>query len=319
MKEKIERLSKGIFEYEMPELLVSESELNIVVEAGIKRDGSITIRNSAGQRMKGVLYVTGKILVLSRMDFIGTECEVEYEVDASILQAGEEHIGTINIVSDCGECQIPFRIQVAEPSFHSSLGTIRDLFQFTSLAHLNWKEALELFGSEDFSKVVLQKEPKYRLAYEQLRQSTDLSQAMEEFLVLVHKKKPCEFKVTSLQLEYEAASQNFMETVAIKKEQWGYLNISVTTKAPYLSIVKDNITMEDFSNGQTEVSFVVEAEKLKRGIYYTELVFSGGRTTVRVPVVIHGNYFKKACTVWNAGCWNYICVLEIMQYPVLPI
>ena len=286
MKEKIERLSKGIFEYEMPELLVSESELNIVVEAGIKRDGSITIRNSAGQRMKGVLYVTGKILVLSRMDFIGTECEVEYEVDASILQAGEEHIGTINIVSDCGECQIPFRIQVAEPSFHSSLGTIRDLFQFTSLAHLNWKEALELFGSEDFSKVVLQKEPKYRLAYEQLRQSTDLSQAMEEFLFLVHKKKPCEFKVTSLQLEYEAASQNFMETVAIKKEQWGYLNISVTTKAPYLSIVKDNITMEDFSNGQTEVSFVVEAEKLKRGIYYTELVFSGGRTTVRVPVVI---------------------------------
>ena len=121
MKEKIERLSKGIFEYEMPDLLVSEEELDIVVEAGIRTEGSIRIANSAGQRMKGVLYVTGKILSLSRTDFIGADCAVEYDVDASTLQAGEEHIGTINIVSDCGECQIPFTIRVTEPSFASSI------------------------------------------------------------------------------------------------------------------------------------------------------------------------------------------------------
>ena len=142
MKEKIERLSKGIFEYEMPELQVSETKLDIVVEAGIRKEGSIRITNSAGQRMKGVLYVTGKILCLSRNDFIGAECEVEYDVDASTLQAGEEHIGTINIVSDCGECQIPFNVRVTEPSFASSIGNIRDLFKFANLARLNVKEAL---------------------------------------------------------------------------------------------------------------------------------------------------------------------------------
>ena len=90
MKEKIERLSKGIFEYEMPKLLVSEEEIDIIVEKGIQREGSIRISNSAGQRMKGVLYVTGKILNLNRTDFIDTECEVEYQVNTSVLQTGEE-------------------------------------------------------------------------------------------------------------------------------------------------------------------------------------------------------------------------------------
>lgn len=296
MKEKIERLSKGIFEYEMPELMVSESELDIVVEAGIRKEGSIRIANEAGQRMKGVLYVTGKILELSRTDFIGVECEVEYEVDASTLQAGEEHIGTISIVSDCGECQIPFRIRVTEPSFQTSIGAVRDLFQFANLARSNWKEALELFASKDFSKVVLQKEPKYRLAYEQLAESTDMSQAMEEFLVLVHKKKSCEFRVASQTLEYEAGTQNFMESLVIKKEQWGYLDIRISTDVSYLSLTKEEVTMEDFTNGQAEVGFVIEADKMKRGIYFTELVLSGGRKTVHVPVIIrnHGGEGEPA-------------------------
>jgi len=286
VKEKIERLSKGIFEYEMPELIVSEAELDIVVEAGRRKEGSITIVNNAGKRMKGVLYVTGKILVLGRNDFIGSECEVDYDVDASTLQAGEEHIGTISIVSDCGECQIPFRIHVTEPSFQSSIGNVRDLFQFANLARLHWKEALELFSSEDFSKIVLQKEPKYRPVYEHLITCADVSQALEEFLVLVHKKKHCKFTVNSQIVECEAADRNFMETLLIKKDQWGYLNIKVQADTPYLSLTQNEISMEDFVNGQAELQFVIEAEKLKRGIYYTKIILTGGRTEIQVPVII---------------------------------
>jgi len=299
VKEKIERLSKGIFEYEMPELLVSESRLDIVVEAGIRKEGSIRISNDAGQRMKGVLYVTGKILSLSRTDFIGSECEVEYDVDASILQAGEEHIGTINIVSDCGECQIPFRIQVTEPSLPSSIGNIRDLFQFANLARLNWKEALELFSLEEFSKVVLQKEPKYRPAYQKLLSSSDISQAMEEFLVLVHKKKPCDFRVISPKAEYESETKNFMETLEIKKDQWGYINIKLSTDSPYISLSKEEITSEDFVNGQAEAGFVVLAEQMKRGNYFAEIVLSGNRKEIRIPVVIKNHVEGESANLYG--------------------
>jgi len=289
VKEKIERLSKGIFEYEMPELMVSESQLNIEVEAGMRKEGSIRIANESGQRMKGILYVTGKILKVSRTDFIGTECEVEYDADATSLQPGEEHIGTISIVSDCGECQIPFCVKVTESSFQSSVGTIKDLFQFTNLARMNWKEAVDFFASPEFTETVLRKEPKYRPAYEQLLTGPDTSQAMEEFLVLVHKKKHSDFQVLTTKAEYEAGKRNFMETILLKKEQWGYLNIKVHTDSPYISLTKNEITMDDFVNGQAEISFVVEAEKMKRGIYYANILFVGGRKEVSVPIIIR-NY-----------------------------
>lgn len=115
MKEKIERLARGIFEYEMPELIVSEKRLQLSAEAGKKRYASICIKNKAGKRMKGILYVTGKVLSLQETEFFGTECEIAYEVNAEFLQAGEIHTGIISIISDCGEMQIPFAVTIKEP------------------------------------------------------------------------------------------------------------------------------------------------------------------------------------------------------------
>ncbi len=115
MKEKIERFAKGIFEYEIPELIVSEKRLRLSAEAGKKRYGSICIKNREGKRMKGVLYVTGKVLSLQEAEFVGAECEIGYEVNAEFLQAGEICTGSISVVSDCGEMQIPFAVTVKEP------------------------------------------------------------------------------------------------------------------------------------------------------------------------------------------------------------
>ena len=301
MKEKIERLSKGIFEYEMPYLIVSEDELNVSIEAGSKKSGSICIGNAQNQKMKGVLYVTGKVLSLDRHDFIGTESVITYLVDASTLQPGEEHVGTISIVSDCGEYSLPFNIRVTEPSFESSIGMIRDLFQFTNLARVNWTEAQTLFGSPDFAKVVLRKEPKYKVAYEQLIQGTDLSRALEEFLVLVHKKKACEFFVQTKQIELETGEDRVMENITVQREQWGYVKVSISTDAPYLQLTTEQLTSGDFVNGQAEIGFLVETEKLRRGNYFTEIVFTDGRKTLRVPVVIHHRREKDASSLFLKG------------------
>ena len=110
MKEKIEKLSKGIFEYEMPKLIVSETEIDLTLESGVRREGTLRITNETGQRMKGILYVSGSVLIPEKMDFIGAECKIPYTIDASELLPREEHTGAIHVVSDCGECKIPFRI-----------------------------------------------------------------------------------------------------------------------------------------------------------------------------------------------------------------
>ena len=201
MKEKIERLSKGIFEYETPKLQLSQTELCILVEIGSKKQGSFFVTTKTKQKIKALLYVTGKVLSLDRYEFIATECEIKYEIDATTLTLGEKYTGIISIISDCEEIHIPFYVDVIEPSYDTSIGKIQNLDQFINLAQVNWKEALFLFQSKGFIKGILQKEERYHLVYEQLKESSDLSHAMEEFLVLIHKKEKCDFLIDVEKLE----------------------------------------------------------------------------------------------------------------------
>ena len=297
MKEKIERLSKGIFEYEVQKLQLSQTEICDFVEAGSKKQGSFFVTTKAKQKIKALLYVTGKVLSLNRHDFVATECEVSYEIDATALMAGQNYIGKISIVSDCGEVHLPFTIYVTEPSYHSSHGDVLNLSQFTVLAQNNWKDALKLFSSKEFSKIILQKETRYCLAYEQLKESSDLSLAMEEFLVLVHKKKRCDFFIEVDKLEYELGTTAQLKTLTVQKSEWGCLNLSIQKKAPYISLVKKQILTEDFVNQQAQIEFVIHADIMRSGVYFTELIISSGRKEYCVPIKIRCHGAKESVCI----------------------
>lgn len=301
MKEKIERLAKGIFEYEMPELLVSETDLHVYVEAGMQMTAAIRVKNSEGKRMKGVLYVTGKILVLEDANFVGTECELPYSVDAKMLLPGETHTGSISIISDCGESHLPFSVHVTEPAYQSSIGPVKDLFQFTNLARMNWAEAQEFFISPAFATVVLKKNKKYLAAYEQLTESPDKERAMEEFLVAVHKKKRCGLKTDQGSFELVAGEEDFQESFSIGKNQWGYVRFAVTSTSPYITVAKSEYTAADFVNGQAEISFVVNAKRMKSGKHFAELVCADARQEIRIPVVIHKQKKEESEYPWKSA------------------
>ena len=53
MKEKIDQYAKGIFEYHMPEVIMTPSALSVSVDAGEIAQGSFRVSNSAGRSMRG--------------------------------------------------------------------------------------------------------------------------------------------------------------------------------------------------------------------------------------------------------------------------
>ena len=55
MKEKIDQYAKGIFEYHMPEVIMTPSALSVSVDAGEIAQGSFRVSNSAGRSMKGIV------------------------------------------------------------------------------------------------------------------------------------------------------------------------------------------------------------------------------------------------------------------------
>ena len=93
-----------------------------------------------------------------------------------------------------------------------------------------------MFKSEELPRLLNYYYKKNILVYNALRRSSGMSQAMDEFLVSVHKKVAVKFKVEKTNYEYEASLYSFMDKVVLTKEGWGYAKLRISTDAPFLEI-----------------------------------------------------------------------------------
>jgi hypothetical protein len=296
VKEKIEQLAKGIFKYEQPKILLSEEFIDITVETGSTYQGSFTINNEEGSKMKGVLYSSSRFLCLETDKFIGEKTSIRYHFVADYLTAGEEFKEEISIITDCGEIRIPVTITVEAPYCDTSLGKMKDLFQFANLAMSNWTEAKQVFKSEKFGKIIEYYDKQYLLLYQSLVKSSSISQALDEFLVATHKKVAIEICVKTKDLSYEAGPYNFMDKLVLSKEGWGYTEVRLASSSPYIVLERKMLWSDNFINGQCEVNFVIKTEGMKEGRHSGIIRIETVNQTVNVEVVISCNrnlYLKR--------------------------
>ena len=165
MKEKIEQLARGEFEYELPFLRISVEEISFCVEAGKQYEASFHISNSMNRIMKGIVLSSDRLLTLGISAFRDKECIVTYKFDASFLKPSDIVSGNITILSDCGEAVLPFEVHVKAPVINTSIGKIKNLFEFANLARMDWTEAKKVFRSEEFERIILKNEEKYHVIY----------------------------------------------------------------------------------------------------------------------------------------------------------
>ncbi|ABX40844.1 DUF5717 family protein [Lachnoclostridium phytofermentans] len=287
MKEKIEQLAKGVFIYNLPEVILSEESLELYVECGSIYRGSFTIQNNQNTRMKGVLYSSNQNLHIENDRFIGEVSTIEYYFTAEYLETLTSYEETIHIISDCGEFVLPVIIHITSPSCESSVGKIKNLFEFAGLAQTNWEEAKEVFQSEKFGQVIAYYDNQYLLLYQALKKSSSASQALEEFLIATHKKVPASYQVDKTELQYEAGSYNFMDKLLIKKEGWGHSEVIIKSDAKFLQPQMNTLRMESFADGEAELNFVVQTEGMKEGLHYGNITIDVALQRFVIKVSVH--------------------------------
>lgn len=189
MKELIDKLSLGIIEYQGPKMTVDTSEIIVSLEPFEQQEGHFLISNQGKGKLKGVLYSSNQHLKLKTTVFSGDKTMIRYSVDARYLKEGSTKNATIHIVSNGGEEEILVQMIVGEISANTSIGKIKNLFQFADLAQQHYEEALRLFCSERFSKIFLREDYALQAKYQALIPGADKNIAMEEFLIVAHKKK----------------------------------------------------------------------------------------------------------------------------------
>ncbi len=286
MKEKIDLFAKGVFSYERPELTSSVGNIYISVEMGKVFAGSFVVSSSANRPFKGLVYSSDCLLTLDRDSFSGTENTINYKFDATHLDINDSIKGHISVVSEYGELDIPFMAKVKVPSCDTSIGPASDLYHFASLAQTDWAEAKNLFRSEDFRRTLSFYDPKFDNLYRTLLRSGNISLALEELLVAARKKKPVGVTANVSELSWDMAKGPFNGSIILKKDTWGYSQLTVMTEGDFLSAERQIIWTDDFSGNEFELKLAVDPDKLHGGTNLGRIEIVSVREHLVIPVII---------------------------------
>ncbi len=289
MKEKVDRLAKGVFEYEIPGILLSEEELFITVDAGKIYSGSFTIKNNKNTPIKGILYSSSELFRLEQDRFTGEENVIHYSFYGNNMNPLETAKGEVCIVSDCGEIILPFTVNIEAPYLNSSIGKIKDLFNFTNLAKADWSEAIKLFKSKEFKQILVHHDTKYLLLYQNIIKSRSNSQALEEFLIAIRKKLQLNITIDKAVLQYDIRDESIMDKLTLVKDNWGFAEIRVSTDAPFLSLEHKIIWSENFVGNTYPLEFVLNPEYMRSGNNYGRIFLTTAHGTLVVEVSCHCN------------------------------
>ena len=286
MRERIEQLSRENFQYELPEILLSRDKIELCVEEGKLYKDSLFIRNQENIKMKGLIYCTCPYVKTESKSFVGEECSIGYSVCVKGKKVGEAITGEIHLLTDCGEKKVPIILKVVKDYVVTSLGEIRDLFQFADLAKINPKEAIDLFVSPEFKKVFLKKDTPESMLYQCLVKSTSKAHAMEEFLIAIHKKKKITISVEKNTIVYNKTKEAFLDKIQITKDTWGYEEIRIRSNVPFLRPTADRIWTDEFTGGKYELEYLIDPAYIRAGTNYGRIELITENKVCQIEVIV---------------------------------
>ena len=292
MKEKINLLSKGIFEYGCPDIRVSEEQIDLKVESGRSFSGEFSVYSTNEVSVRAKVFSSCRQMKCEETDIIGRDNRIHFKFSAENMEPGEKSEGYISIVSNGGVIQIPFRAVVCSPYCMTDEGEVGNLEEFTILALERWHEAVDLFKSEDFSRVFLINKI-YAHVYEKLMKAKNPHQAMEEFLYTLKKKEPISISADQKEIFYKDVSENVSGKITLEKSTWGYQEIFISVEGDFLSVYKKRLTTLDFSDSCYELEYFINPEFLKRGKNHGKIILNTFSQKITIEVACHQEIVRE--------------------------
>ena len=265
MKAIVEQYAKGEFRIDRPEVVISEESFKLNIEAGTTYEGSFTVESKNDIPIKGMVYDSRYLLRFETHSFVSRRFEVKFSFNATCLEAGQTFRGHINVITDGGEKRIPYDISIVEPYVKHKEDKIDDLFKFAALAEKSWKEAVRLFTTGEFRRTFIDNDNHTRQIYESLLASHSVDQAMEEFLVMVHKKRTVTLSVSKSEIDTHMPDETMQITIEINKNTWGYTMSEISSNAEFIIPGKKTITGDDFTGNICQLPVYISPEHVPEG------------------------------------------------------
>ena len=145
MEKKIEDFAAEKFKFELPEVLVLPSFLNLSVRTDTGAVGSFKVRYKDDvkyqhRKIRGYITCNDYRFKFDLLTFSSNEVNIDYEYDGRGLTPEYEYSGNIHLITDCGEINIPYHINAKEAGIIVGDSEIKNIYQFASLAKSDFEQ-----------------------------------------------------------------------------------------------------------------------------------------------------------------------------------
>lgn len=313
MRQIINQILEGNFGFENGSLDFSYAKIDITLQKGAVCEGSFTISAAPGHPAAGTVTSSDMRMECLTREFTGMSEEILYRFHARDLEEGDVVRGQFHVVSSQGEYYLPFTVSVEHMILSSSIGSIKNLFHFANLAKTNWDEAVNLFYSPDFHRILSGNDSKHYDSYRGLSLYPGNEQNVEEFLIAVNKKQKVEYlaEESVLTLENPIAVSEMLLTIV--RNGWGYTRLHIYIEGGFAFTEKEILTDDDFLGNSCILPVYVDSEALHRGRNFGRLTLYNSYVSLSVPIVVKVGDGIGAGSPWRERKRLLVQLMEFYQ------
>ena len=311
MRKRIKQLARGKFEYAKPELVLSDEEVKFTVIEGEEHEGSFSFESQNSIKLRGIAYSNNPRMEVLTPQFEGEQVRIRFKFNSFGLSEGLTEKGDFVIVLNQNVISLSFCASISKRYAETSIGVVKNLYDFSCLAKANWEEAYQLFYSQSFSNVIKPNEVKESMIYRGIVSSKPSNQNLEEFLIGIRKKDKISLRVEKNHYTYVDVKNTIKEVIEIKKDNWGYVEVIASTDADFIRLPKTKIHTEDFIGSTYPFDFFIEAELLHAGKNYARVEFATVYETLSVEIVVESE--KNADKLREEAKEKKECLAGIME------
>lgn len=284
MRERINRLAKGIVDADMPQLVIKPETVEETVKAGELTDKELYVADAQGRFIKGLVYSSNMRVRIRNNAFGGSRNHITYEVDSRHLSKEDVIEGAFYLVTNGGEKKVPYSFSIELGVSGKTLEALKTPADFAGLVQRDQELALRLFEYQDFAEAPFMQELSVRALYDGLKGRPNRQNQLEEFLVALRAKELVELKLECTPRLYEDIAEPVKDELVIRSSSWGYVRFEVSVDGDFIEVSQRSFTSQDFQDGLCRVPYVVNPGRLHRGRNLGAIQISTIRDTYSVPI-----------------------------------
>ena len=166
MRERINRLAKGIIDMDVPQLTVQPLIIEEEIKTGERVRGDLAVVSENDIHGKGLVYSSNYRVKVINSSFGGTRCFIGYEVNSKYLEYGETIEGSFYLVTNGGEKEVPYSFRLEAGNSGKILSQLKEAKDFAALAKRDYDLALRLFEFRDFADAPFMQDMGIRAVYD---------------------------------------------------------------------------------------------------------------------------------------------------------